>query len=243
MSKSAKSSGKALPIVPLKTFKNFVARMNATALPSHVDNSILTGMAGSTRTHLKSALRFLGLTDTKDKVESSLSELVKSWGTDGWKNVLATSVEQSYAEVVGSVDLTSGTTKQLQTAFRTYSGLDGAALSKAMRFYLAALKEAEIPHSPHFKAPPEPRRTKAPDKPPPAGNGGAVANGADGGVEDLSGGSDDAEATPQGMERFVLPIPGKRSGVVMLPADLDEADWTMLKTQLGAYVDRLLSRK
>ena len=51
---------------------------------------------------------------------------------------------------------------------------------------------------------------------------------------------DEEVLPPEGTVRFRLPIPGKADGIVLLPDDIDNDDWEMLKIQLNAFVNRLV---
>lgn len=55
--------------------------------------------------------------------------------------------------------------------------------------------------------------------------------------DDLHKPSDQFEDS--GIEKFVIPIPGKQSAVISVPKNLDDSDWGMLTTMLDAYIKRL----
>ncbi|HEX3897401.1 MAG TPA: hypothetical protein VHW73_14475, partial [Rudaea sp.] len=69
---------------------------------------------------------------------------------DSWKENLEFVVMEGYSEVIGNVDLDAGTSANLDDAFRSRGSVDGQMLDKAVRFYLAALREIGITFSPHF---------------------------------------------------------------------------------------------
>jgi hypothetical protein len=50
---------------------------------------------------------------------------------------------------------------------------------------------------------------------------------------------DDADDNLGGeVQRFEIPIPGKRSVRVTVPSDLDADDWTMLQSMITVYINR-----
>lgn len=106
-------------------------------------------------------------------------------------------------------------------------GMQGATLSKAIAFFLFAAKEAGIQVSTHIK--------------PPSVTSGSKVGGKKAGKKKDDELPDDnyEEADTAGTERFQIPIPGKQSAVFIIPSDLEEEDWAMLKTVLDAYIGRL----
>jgi hypothetical protein len=136
--------------IPFKTFGAFIDKLHGTAVPPNIDSSVLRHMSGSMRSQLMSALRFLGLIDANGNTTESLRALVKAYKTDKWRDVLQHILYEAYDEVVGNVDLDTGTGANLDEAFRSRGSVDGQMLDKAVRFYLAALREVGQAFSPHF---------------------------------------------------------------------------------------------
>ncbi len=220
------------PYIPLKTFKKFIESLKDTAVPPVIDNSILPKMSGAVRSQLKSALRFLVLVDDSGTVQKSLRTLVSSYQTDSWRQSLGELFSTAYSDLVSNVDIDVGTKQMLYAAFRTSGGVDGQMLDKAVRFYLAALREAGISFSPHFaakggSAPPralkKQGRRKTRNKIP----------------EDVA--PEEDPVNQESMAKFKLPIPEKGDAVITLPESIEKADWDMLKVQLDAWVTRLIS--
>jgi hypothetical protein len=58
------------------------------------------------------------------------------------------------------------------------------------------------------------------------------------GKRDAKNPEDDKVDDP-GLERFTIPIPGKRAATITVPKDLDDADWQMLHTMIDTYITRL----
>jgi hypothetical protein len=81
----------------------------------------------------------------------------------------------------------------------------------------------------HLDADDDPSRKTPP--PPPQGSGSDRRDTNEHGVDDKN---DDPE-----IERFTIPIPGKRAATITVPKDLDDADWQMLHTMIDVYITRL----
>lgn len=165
MTEESKSKKKLLPAyVSYKTFLAFVDDLKATAVPSHIDRSIMTKMSGGTQGQLLASLRFLNLIDDEDVVQPELRELVGSRGQkDKWNASLSKVLRAAYPTVFDSVDVETATGQTLTEAFRK-TGLDGATLQKSYRYFVLALEDAGVKISPHIKrgGPKAPPRRKKP---------------------------------------------------------------------------------
>ena len=83
--------------VSFTSFENFVKGLKETAVPPVIDGSILTNMSGSAASQIKTALRFLVLTQVtgdKDHVTQRLRDLVEAHGNDDewkeqWRQIVA----------------------------------------------------------------------------------------------------------------------------------------------------------
>ena len=62
---------------------------------------------------------------------------------------LSRSLRCAYAEVLGDLEIATATPHQIEGKLRE-AGLEGSTLDKAMRFFIAAMKDAKISHSPHL---------------------------------------------------------------------------------------------
>lgn len=234
MSRKAREIKNLAPYIPFETFRSFIETLKTTVVPPVIDNSILPRMSGSLRSQLLSALRFLGLVDGSGTVISKLNNLVSTYQTENWEGAIGTIIGEAYIEIVDGLDLDVGTSSQLEAAFRNKGNVDGQMLDKAVRFYLAALKESKLTFSPHFTT----------RKPKVRGFGKKVKNGRS--QDEQNEEPDDRlEDIPpiKGTARFRLPIPGKNDGIVQVPDDIDQDDWEMLRIQLDAYVARLIKQK
>ena len=229
MAKKTQEKKEIAPYIPFLTLKNLVATLKSTTIPPVIDSSVLRNMSGSMRSQVMSALRFLNLIDENDKVQEGLKRLVNAYETDGWKSVLGGLITPAYVVMELDFDRSSGTSSQINEAFRKNGNVEGQMLEKAVRFYLAALKEADIPFSPHFvtmgartSGRTAPRRIRL--------------------LRKLDVDQDEQEEqdfSDLNIAKFRIPIPGKRGVVIAVPTDIDEADWTMVKAMLDAYVQRL----
>ncbi len=229
--KEAEEQGAVPAYVAWKTFLSFIEHIKKTVIPPRIDNSMMPpGMSGGTRSHLRSALKFLGLIRDDGYVTEKLKGLVGAYGTDSWAEALGEVLSTAYIPVVGDLDLDAGTAQQLTEQFRRAGHVDGDTLDRCIRFYLAAMRAAGYTLSPHFAARlnrPLPKRPgkKAKDK-----------KGAD---EDETGDDTMTPADPkpaQGMRRFTIPIPRKADAVIMVPHDLTQREWELVNTSVRAFV-------
>lgn len=233
MAKNDKKPLKTTPYIPFRTFTGFIEKLHQTAVPPTIDHSLLETMSGSMRGQLLSSLRFLNLLDSENTVLEPLKKLVASYKIDTWSNTLSDIIFNAYLEVIGNVNLDSGTARQLHDAFRLRGNVDGQMLEKSVRFYLGALETCGVTFSPHFKGKKPrktgPRRTKKGKKKFQKHNDDDIDDDFD----------DEEEATSGKREKIEISIPGKKSFSARLPTDMDKEDWEMVKSMLEAYVKRL----
>lgn len=134
--------------VPYPTFRAFIARLKAHVVPGVIDYSVMgDGMAGGTKGHLRSTLRFLRLIDENGNTQPPLRALVDAYESDQWATALSANVWPAYADILNGLDLTKATPKELNDRFREIGGADGQLLEKAIRFFLAVASEAKRPVS------------------------------------------------------------------------------------------------
>ena len=148
------------PYVAYATFKNFVDSLKTSGLPSRIDKSVMTNLAGGTQSQLIVALRWMGLIGGKnDNPLADFPPLVDAAMTDKWSESLAQLIKTAYADILAEVDLTTATPSQVFEAIKK-TGVDGATATKAVRFFLHAIKDAKIEHSPRLlqRKPRGPRR-------------------------------------------------------------------------------------
>src|SRR5688500_8549909 len=92
---------------PWPTFKSFIETLKATAIPSHIDPSVMGRMSGSVQSQLRTTLRFLNLIDDSGAVTAGLRKLVGAFGTEDWKESLGDIVFDAYADLLGDFDIRS----------------------------------------------------------------------------------------------------------------------------------------
>jgi hypothetical protein len=223
-----------------KTFKAFVGTLNDTTIPDRIDRSMMSKMSGVTQAEVLTAMRFLGLTDVTDRPKESLLELVNAYNSgQKWEKELAAVLKAGYEAIVGNLSIETGTAKQLHECFRTKCNLDGFMLIRAVRFYLAALKDAGVQYSPHFKPPPEPKGNgKRPGKTPPS-----TANSGSGTGSGTPSKKENEQHTNGNTLRIPIPSPNDLCRVAIVPADLTESDCDMIDAMLRAVATRLKSVK
>lgn len=228
--KGSEESRPLPPYIPFKTFTNFVQKLSETVIPERIDSSLLRSYPGSVARQLKAALRYLKLIDGDGNTTSTLVDVVKSYGTGTWKQMLADMLADAYQPVLDGLNLDTGTLGQLQQKFRN-QGADGQMLQKCITFYLSALREAELTFSPHFvervrRAERKPRERKKPTDARSQGQPGA-------------GEEPETQVPPTGgTVKFSFPIPDKPAATIFLPADLAAEDWEMIDSMIRAYVQR-----
>lgn len=233
--KGSEESRSLPPYIPFKTFTNFVQKLSETVIPEKIDSSLLRSYPGSVARQLKSTLRYLKLIDGDGNTTSTMTNVVKSFGTDTWRQMLADMLSDAYLPVVDGLNTDTATLGQLQQKFRN-QGAEGQMLQKCITFYLSALREAELTFSPHFveKVRRVERKPKENKK-----AGGKPQQQSGIGVED----EQPPAATTGGTVKFSFPIPDKPAATIFLPADLAADDWEMIDSMIRAYVQRRTKTK
>jgi hypothetical protein len=157
------------------TLSNTVERLaKEGGIPNQIDRSYLSNLPGSAQTELLQSMRALGLVDEQLQPSRDLELLVQE--TDGRGGVMQGILEGKYEGPLALGPF--ATQQQLEDEFRKY-GITGNTLRKAIRFFLAAAKYADIAVSPHFRSPKvdatarTPRKTKTRET---DGGGGGNAN-------------------------------------------------------------------
>jgi hypothetical protein len=214
------------PYGPWKTFKSYLGKLKSTKIPPVIDATVMTGLSGSAKSELRTALRFLNLTTDENRVTPQLRDLVSAYGTDKWQEVLGEQLATAYLNITENVELESGTLGQLSDAFKARGGVDGSVVFKAVRFYLAATEDAGETSSPHFKA----RRSSG--RPAAKGKGKSRTN-AGGGAEKPQR---QFPERPANTNEFPFAIPGKASAMLYLPDNINVAEWEMIDSYIRAYI-------
>jgi len=210
--------------VAFPSMKTLLQQLKEHGVPSQIDRSVLGSFSGATQTQLVTALRFLRLITANNTPTPAMRTLVDAVGTDGWAEALK-KVMAAYIDILGDIDLTAATPQQVEGTFRD-AGLDGSTVDKAMRFFLAGVKEANIPHSPHLgrrRRASGPRRERIVRRIAESGSNNSVVNDHD--VDDDDG--DD------GMMSFPIHIPGKPTGKIVVPKSITTADCKLIEAHMA----------
>lgn len=133
------------------TLRKFLDGIAVTALPSHIDGSLLASKSGSSKKLLRATLRYLGLTNENGVPTPEMQRLVNAKGVERqqvWRLVL----KRSYPKLFdGEIDLARTTTKELSDVFEKSGVSSQDTLRKCVTFFSLAAKDAGIKLSPHVK--------------------------------------------------------------------------------------------
>jgi hypothetical protein len=233
----ANDSSKLPPYMTPGVFKTAIETLAEATVPSGaLDRRVLDKMSGADHGALMSGLGFLGYVDADRKATAEYRELIQAWRTDKTKYqaLLFEALSVKYADIIGDVNVQTGTAAELEKAFKSYGVQAGQMLTKTIRFYVKMLDECGIEVSPHITKP-KPRTprnpTKKTDKPTPARGGG--------GVPSMS-----EPHLPKGYER--MSVPGLRDAFIQYPLSLTDAQCNLFAamiTTLRAYAKGQVSGK
>lgn len=138
------------PYTSFTTLMNTVDRMSTEGgVPARVDRSYLSNMPGGVRPTFVAGIRAIDLIDAESKPTQTFIDLVKA-DEAGRKEIVADILRRYYDEPLKLGAM--ATQSQLEEKFRAY-GISGSTMRKAVGFFLAATKYADIKVSPHFKLP------------------------------------------------------------------------------------------
>lgn len=215
--------------ISLTTFLNTLR--DAGTVPARIDKTLMPKASGSQQSGMIAALRYLGLIDEIGKPTDTFKSIVIA-DDETRKPLLLQIFQDSYSFLFEDpeFDLRHASAGQMTEKFRDL-GINGSTLTKTIAFFLAAAKDYGISVSPHIKPPPPPKGNGLTKKPTKAAEE-AKRESSD------SGGSASFGEDDQDVERFEIPLPGKKSAKITVPNGLDADDWVMLQTMLAAYIRR-----
>jgi hypothetical protein len=150
-SRMAKANqGPLPPYVAYSTWKKLVRDLGQN-VPARLDSSYYEGLklSGSTRSALKSALVYLGLSDREGHPTDTLQQLVKLEG-ETRKSMLQAVTKQAYNNLFTKLDLNRATSAQLKEYFKNL-GMSKDIGRKCVSFFLAIADESGIHLSPHLR--------------------------------------------------------------------------------------------
>lgn len=211
------------------SFKSFNSFFDARREDGHVtdvvDRSLMTNFAGSTAGELLSALKYLGMISDKGAPSERYRGYVLA-DNEARVPMLAAAMRESYDFLFNApnFNIERATSQQVAELFRG-QGINGSTLSRAIIFFLAAVKQANIKVSPNIRAPglsavvrrarkeptPLTPSTMPLPSPPPVKSASDV-------------------------HVFEIPIPIDRKVSISIPKDFVDADWELFQTMLGAYI-------
>jgi hypothetical protein len=205
------------PYTSYSTFNNFINGLQETGVPSRIDKSVIRTLSGSAQAALLSALKWLKLTDSVGTPTELLNQLVEAEG-ENKKKVLAEILTNSYPFASdSSFPLHKATGAQVEQKFRDF-GITGSTVVKAVAFFIAAAKDANITLGPHVKAPKVSPTTNGAKRQAKKVSGQQNADeGKQRGDEDLS--ERTFEDKP-GYMRITVPLHVMGDGAIYLPADM-----------------------
>lgn len=215
------------PYVSYSSLISFINGLRENPIPLQIDRTVMPKASGSQISATVSALKFLKWLDQNSKPTEAFKQFAKA--TDETRpELLKKTLEHSYPFLFDVPDfhLERATGQMMAEKFRAL-GASGATLSKAIGFFLGAAKAAGIQVSAHIKPPSvvssKPSKRASSKKK----------------VDEYEE-EEEQEFTETGeVQRFQIPIPGKPSAVFIIPADLEDDDWAMLKLMLDAYITRM----
>lgn len=217
-------------------FKTAIETLAEAPVPSGpLDRRVLDKFSGADHGALLSGLGFLGYVDGDRKATAEYRELIQAWQSDKTKyqGLLFEALSVKYADIIGAINVQTGTATELEKAFKSYGIPAGQMLTKTIRFYVKMLGECGIDVSPHIlKAKPRtPRNSgKKADKTPAAKGSGAPF------VSESH--------IPKGFER--MSVPGIRDAFIQYPLSLTDAQCNLFAamiTTLRAYAKGQVSGK
>ncbi|MFZ0480688.1 MAG: hypothetical protein WAL71_16230 [Terriglobales bacterium] len=225
----ANDSSKLPPYMTPGVFKTAVETLAEATVPSGpLDRRVLDKMSGADHGALMSGLGFLGYVDADRKATPEYRALIQEWNIDktNYQARLFETLSVKYADIIGDVNVQTGTAAELEKAFKNYGVQAGQMLTKTIRFYVKMLAECGVSVSPHIlKAKPRtPRAIKKLDKQQGAGIVPPPAH------------SPKEHTVPKGFER--MSVPGLPDAFIQYPLSLTEAHcnlFTAMITTLRAF--------
>jgi hypothetical protein len=194
-----------------------------------VDKSLMTNFSGSTQLELMATLKFLGMIGDKGEPQQVYKEYVKATD-EGRKAMLGPILRKAYPFIfnVPGFDIERATSLTVAERFRQQN-ISGSTLSRAVAFFLAVCKEADIKVADNIKPPPMGKSSTPKAKREPAVQAATLGGNGEQRHE--------AEKAPHGHQIFEIPIPIDRKVKIIIPNDWAPADWDRFTKMLALYVE------
>jgi hypothetical protein len=217
----------APPYVSYGIFTKSIETFTNTTVPTGpIDRRVLNEFSGADYGALISTLRFLGLVDDDRKATNEYRELVKfSTDSSKFKEYLRQILGVKYKPIIGTLNLTHGTSAELEKAFKDYGVPVGQMLTRTVRFFLKAAGEAGYQLSPYMTA----RKPRTPSTTTRKNVSGKARQNIK--QRDKEEHHDEEQIIPEGFER--LPLPGIPNSFIQYPAGLTEAHCQVLEAMIG----------
>ncbi len=132
--------------LPYATLISSLDNLKAHGIPTtgKIDKSLWETQSGAVQGQILIAFRFLGLIDQQNRVQPGLEPLVLA-NPDERKTLLRQLLHERYQSVM-ALDLQTVSPLQLDDAFKEL-GVTGSTHKRAVRFFVKACQELEIPLS------------------------------------------------------------------------------------------------
>ena len=133
------------PYMSYGVFKSAIETLADAVVPSGpLDRRVLDKLSGADHGALMSGLTFLGYVEAQTRrATSEYRKLINAWKTDTqgtdkheYQVLLYEALNVKYADIVGGVDIETGTGAELEKAFKAYGVPAGQMLTKTIRFYI-----------------------------------------------------------------------------------------------------------
>jgi len=216
------------PYTSYRSFQSLVKELrdyvrDHQVVPSVIDRSLLSKRSGSEQSALIATLKWFGLTEETGKPTQLMHDFLDADEAQAGP-MLKAMVEKSYPLITdGTFDLRRATTNQMADQFRLYD-ISGSTLSKSISFFLAAAKEAGISVSPLVKAPADRASGGASKKK--AKTTAAPVTVVSRAIEEQHNTTKLPRPPRDDMVAIPIPIYGGRDGVIYLPGNMTEKQWT-----------------
>jgi len=226
------SSKPQLPYVGFGVFKGTTSTLAEATIPSGpLDRHVLDKVSGADYGALMSGLYFLGYVDKDRKATPAYKDLILASKEDNqskYGSLLFEALSVTYADIVGDVNIQTGTLAELEKAFKAYGVPAGQMLTKTIRFYIKALNDCGIEVSRHITKP-RPRTPRSASKK-------TGKDGTPGEPLPHSPRVNIENSVPKGYER--MSVPGMPEAFIQYPLSLTEAHcnlFTAMITTLRAF--------
>ena len=142
------------------TFKNTIQSLALNgSIPRQIDHSVLLTMGGSSRKMFLAALRFFELIEGGRAPTQRLGNLANAPESE-WKAYMETLLQEKYSRLLD--ELADASPKMLRDRFiETFNGIGASLVDSAIRFLVAAARDAGLPVSPRLTQ----RKVRAPNAP------------------------------------------------------------------------------